>query len=335
MKIDAAVKPEPEVLEEVACISCGEMNTEPYFDARDRIFGGGPYSYVRCTRCGLIYQNPRIKAKYIGDYYPARSYTWKELRDEDAFIKKLFNRLEKFYIFHLYNKDKKRVMAFCKKLGVVPKRVLDLGCATGERLYLYRRDGCRTVGVEMSEEVMRAKELYDVDVVNSSVEDFLKNKGEQYDVITGYHIIEHFHDPVSILKDAKDLLADNGLLVLESPNTDSFQFKIFKGKWFSTEAPRHLYLFSPATLGAMLEKAGLRMAGYLARKPLLNPSPIILNLVPALETRRMRINELEGRGFSLLKRLLLVLGIYALAPFAYLEGALGRGSSFTVFAVKK
>ncbi len=335
MRADPTVKPDADVLEEVACISCGETNQEPYFEAYDRIFGGGPYRYVRCARCGLIYQNPRIKPGYIGDYYPARSYTWKEFKGEKSLVKRLINRLEKFYIFHLYKKDKKRVTDFCKSIRLAPRRVLDLGCATGERLYLYRQDGCETIGVEMSEEVLRAKELYGVTVINSSVEDFLKNKGEKFDVITGYHILEHFHDPVSILHDVKDFLSDEGVLALEVPNADSFQFKIFKGRWHSSEAPRHLYVFSPKTLGRVLDDAGLKLVHHHTKKPFLNPSPVILSMVPALETRRMRMKELEGGGFSLLKRLMLIFGIYALAPFVYIESMLGRGPSLTAFAVKK
>jgi len=335
MSIRVDGRPEPSVLEETSCISCGGSEYETVFEAYDRIFGGGPYPYVRCAGCGLVYENPRIKKALIGHYYPEKSYTWKELSDEPKLVPRLMNRLEKHYLFSLYRKEKKHIDDYCREIGLRPESVLDLGCATGERLYLFRKDGCRVLGVEMSEDIIQAERIYGVKVVNSSVEDFLSAKGESFDLITNYHIIEHFHDPVEVLEGMRGRLNDNGLLVIETPNAASVQFRLFKEKCFFIEAPRHLYLFTPETLGKVLDKAGFRLAYYHTKKPFLNPSPMILSLVPSLETRRMRINELEGGGFSLTKRLALAAGVFGLAPLAYLEAASGMGATITAFAVKK
>ena len=334
-QINPSEPPAPSVLEDTPCLLCGTTNSVVYFKAYDRIFGGGTYSYMKCGNCGLVYQNPRIKGEYIGEFYPKNSYTWKEAPDEKRLIPKLINRLERFYIFSLFRKEKRYIDNFCREQGIKPKKVLDLGCSTGERLFLFKLDGCETVGVEMSEDSRQAEKTYGIKIINSTIEDFLREKGERFDIITTYHIIEHFPGPVNILRQVGEFLNDDGLLVLEIPNVDSFEFKLFGERCYFLEAPRHYTQFTPAALKTFLEKSGFNLVAWHTRKPFFNPSPMILNIFPFLETRRMRINELDGKDFSFFKRLFLAIGVFGLAPFAYLAGMAGKGTSITAFAKKQ
>ena len=63
-------------------------------------------------------------------------------------------------------------------------------------------------------------------------------------------------DPLSALRAVNGCLGDGGLLVLEVPNVESLENKLFKATSYLYDLPRHLYHFSPETIGAMLEKAG-------------------------------------------------------------------------------
>ncbi len=47
--------------------------------------------------------------------------------------------------------------------------------------------------------------------------------------------------------------------MLELPNFGCPVASLFGESWFPLEVPRHLYHFTPGTLEAMLEKAGLRL----------------------------------------------------------------------------
>jgi SAM-dependent methyltransferase len=324
----------PEHLEEVPCPLCGRESREPAFAAVDRIFLTGPFAYVTCAACGLVYQNPRVRKERIAEHYPARSYTWTENRGEPRLLRRLVNRLEKRYLLHLYRREQAFVTRALRRAGVSARSIVDLGCGAGDRLALYREAGLRTLGVEMTEDAAWA-ELLGLPVVRSSVEEFLAAGPGPFDLVSAYHVLEHFHDPVAVLRGIRAALAPGGALVLEVPNIDSLEFRLFRERCYFIEAPRHLVFFTPRTLRLALEKAGFTLARHHTRKPLLAPYPIVLDLLPALDNRVARLRELDGGRYAFAGRLALALGIAALAPASLLEGLLGRGSSITALALAR
>jgi predicted SAM-dependent methyltransferase len=70
------------------------------------------------------------------------------------------------------------------------------------------------------------------------------------------HVIEHVHDPVGVLKSCFELLRPGGVLWLETPNICSFGHETFGRNWRGLEPPRHLVIFSPASMRGALEVAG-------------------------------------------------------------------------------
>ena len=53
---------------------------------------------------------------------------------------------------------------------------------------------------------------------------------------------------VPVLREARDLLAPGGKLVVAVPNIDSLPFRWFGRHWFGLDLPRHLTHFTPASL---------------------------------------------------------------------------------------
>jgi predicted SAM-dependent methyltransferase len=74
-----------------------------------------------------------------------------------------------------------------------------------------------------------------------------------------WHSLEHVHDPLSILREAYQLLVPQGRLVIAVPNIESWPYRWFGRSWFGLDLPRHLTHFCPGTLRAMLECAGFRV----------------------------------------------------------------------------
>jgi SAM-dependent methyltransferase len=86
-----------------------------------------------------------------------------------------------------------------------------------------------------------------------------------FDVITMFHVIEHLWDPVAALAAAASLLKPSGILVVETPNVESWPARIFGRHWVTLDAPRHLALFSENGLSRSVRRAGfdvLRLASY-------------------------------------------------------------------------
>src|SRR5689334_1264963 len=63
-------------LETVPCGVCGATEKEQLFMSRDYCYGNqGEWPVSRCAGCGVVYMNPRISPREIGDYYPQTYYT--------------------------------------------------------------------------------------------------------------------------------------------------------------------------------------------------------------------------------------------------------------------
>ena len=57
----------------------------------------------------------------------------------------------------------------------------------------------------------------------------------------------------------REILKDDGLLVIMIPNIGSVLAQRFGDCWFALDAPRHLYSFSRETVTKLLEKADFRV----------------------------------------------------------------------------
>ncbi|MFN3705027.1 MAG: class I SAM-dependent methyltransferase, partial [Thermoflexales bacterium] len=92
-----------------------------------------------------------------------------------------------------------------------------------------------------------------------------------FDAVTLWDVIEHLHDPAGALRRIARILKPDGILVIRTPNFDSWEARLFGRYWAGLEPPRHLFVFTPRTLGAMLAQAGFairhqdcRSGGYMA-----------------------------------------------------------------------
>ena len=98
----------------------------------------------------------------------------------------------------------------------------------------------------------------------------------QYDIITMLHVLEHTSNPLSTLRRAKELLNDNGYLVVVVPNYQSLdsrikdilsRFKLKKRPYKHLALGHHNYIFSIKSLELLGEKAGLRIVHRETRQP--------------------------------------------------------------------
>jgi SAM-dependent methyltransferase len=206
-------------------------------------------------------------------------------------------------------------------------RLLDVGCATGDFLAHMAKYGWQVHGVEPSLAASRrARQMHDLDVRTGDLEQARFPDG-YFDVVTLWDVLEHLHDPLGSLKEIHRILKSDGVLVIELPNTQSFDAMLFGTYWIGLDIPRHLYVFPPAPLEAMLEETGLQIVsrqcfsgGYGA---------FLLSLRFWLEDRRYdklgRLIDRLSRGPLL--RLLLF-------PYIRLGYVLGRGPEMTLFCRK-
>lgn len=135
--------------------------------------------------------------------------------------------------------------------------MLDVGCGEGALLAGAVSRGVRATGIDISERNCAvARDLSGATVICSAFEDAAF--GEQYDLITCNHALEHAPDPLDWLRRMRRLLKPDGVLFVEVPNTLRPHVSIRR-----VYQPQHLFYFTPKTLRLALEVAGF--APWLAR----------------------------------------------------------------------
>lgn len=150
-----------------------------------------------------------------------------------------------------------------------PKRVLEIGCASGQTLaYLKERGTELTVGVEYSSEVAERARSRGIDrVIVGDVEnldlDFDEN---MFDVILAGHVLEHLVNPWTVLGKLRALLKPGGRLVGALPNVrhHSVIFPlVFRGKWQYQDSGimdrTHLRFFTKQAAEELLERSGFHV----------------------------------------------------------------------------
>ena len=100
------------------------------------------------------------------------------------------------------------------------KRLLDVGCGTGEFCFAARELGYTAEGVDFNQNAIAfARDKLGLENVSAAdVYAFLESKKEAYDIITIFEVIEHVPDPGRLLDLAHDALKRGGTIVISTPN---------------------------------------------------------------------------------------------------------------------
>jgi 2-polyprenyl-3-methyl-5-hydroxy-6-metoxy-1,4-benzoquinol methylase len=92
--------------------------------------------------------------------------------------------------------------------------------------------------------------------------DFSVNKFEEnyFDVIIVNHVIEHLFELDSFLCLCNKYLKVGGKLIVSTPNTNNWQYKlIYKKDWMPLDAPRHLNLFNNENLEIIIKRNNFKI----------------------------------------------------------------------------
>ncbi len=227
---------------EVGCYLCGR-------DDAAVMFTQDPYRVVRCNGCRLVYVTPRLteaelQAMYQTAYWnsdEAKEFGYTDyLKDEELYVATYRMRRE--------------VITSRKPAG---GRVLDVGSAAGFFLSTMKEIGWECHGIELSEYMAaRSKQMFDLDsVVSGSILD-APFAERSFDAITFWDVIEHLEDPIPHLARARQLLKDDGLLVIETQNVESRFARVMGPRWQHYKMAEHLYHFAPDTVRTLLDRAG-------------------------------------------------------------------------------
>jgi len=230
-------------MEEGNCPICGPgIRAEDFLQAPSGKF---LFSYVRCSACGLVFLNPRPEAAEMQGFYDEDYYGGEDRKFRSGLetLRRLFARARA-----------RRAGRYFPSSG----KVLDVGCGQGTFLQLMQGKGWKGYGTELSSgSASRALQAG----LSVSVGEIRENQfpPDFFDLITFWQVLEHLRDPSAVLRRIRPLLKRGGIVAVSTPNVGSLQAKVFGEDWFHLDAPRHLFLFSPRTLGKFMAAHGFRL----------------------------------------------------------------------------
>jgi 2-polyprenyl-3-methyl-5-hydroxy-6-metoxy-1,4-benzoquinol methylase len=138
-------------------------------------------------------------------------------------------------------------------------KLLDIGCGPGWFLKAARIRGFDSQGVDVATGAVEfAIGTLKVQASTDTIEE-LVGRGSRFDVVTLWHVLEHFHDPLAQLKEIRKLLVPGGLIAIEVPNLNSLKFRLSCSPWQGGNHPLyHRTFFTDHSLSRMLTAAGYR-----------------------------------------------------------------------------
>jgi SAM-dependent methyltransferase len=129
-------------------------------------------------------------------------------------------------------------------------KILDVGSGTGEKLLALKRIGFKNIlGIDPHLE----RDIYYKNGLTILKKSLFEIEGK-FDLLLFNHSLEHMEDPVSILKEAKQKMKDESILVLRVPLAGCFAWQKYGTFWDGLDAPRHIFIPTKKSINILAER---------------------------------------------------------------------------------
>lgn len=232
-------------------MNCNLCNSKKHKKRKGSVRDNKNLEIFECCDCGLVFlsQDNHIDETFYENSNMHQSFDFNKWRNETL-------------------TDDERRFEFLKN-SLVNKTVLDFGSGNGGFLKLAKNISKSVLGVELEKAIIPYYKEENIHLENNI--DNIKNK---FDIITSFHVIEHIKEPLDILEKLKNLLEDDGKLIIEVPNANDALLTIYENEAFSnfTYWSCHLYLYTQHTLNILAKQAGFKVEfiKHIQRYPLSN-----------------------------------------------------------------
>ena len=318
-------------MEEIKCPICHHLKTKELFKIKENFKIDDRDFFIRkCLNCEIVFTFPVLSRIDVERFYP-KYYFWKKEYKAEGLLIKLFRKLEsKYSQFIVCGYDAKRLIKFIGKNG----KLLDVGCGTGSRLEAFKKAGfSQCCGIEpMEEEALYAREVKKLQVQQATLEEF-DCPENSFDIATLYNVWEHLDNPASRLKIIKKILRPGGWLVLQIPNFDSWESKLFKNKWLPLDPTRHYFHYTPETINNLLTQNGFAIKKIDWTANFMRPFSWVFSLSGTLPQKIWQ-KEDKRKGTLFYRIWWSILLLISIVPNT-LETLFNHGSHMTIYAINQ
>jgi SAM-dependent methyltransferase len=205
------------------CCVCGGPGSVAYSGIPDRLFAApGKWTIVRCVdpSCGLLWLDPMPATDDLHKAY------------------------KKYYT---HDEGPSRPASALRLPARPGGRLLEIGFGSGTILETLSAAGWRAEGLDFDRVCVERLRAKGFEARLGSLKD-AAYPGDSFDAVIMSHVFEHVPDPLALLREVRRVLKPGGLFVALTPNAAACGHRKFRSNWLALDPPRHLHLFSPASL---------------------------------------------------------------------------------------
>lgn len=225
-----------------------------YLSCKDYLVSNEKFDLVYNKELDMLETTPVPSLDKLSSYYKSEEY----ISHTDA-SKTIFDKVYQF-VKKINIKHKLNVI---NSLLKEEKKLLDVGCGTGDFLAACKINGYNVCGIEPNN---KANEIATKKIGKSVYKNLVDINESEFDIITLWHVLEHVPNLEDYIIKIKNLLKPNGILIIAVPNFKSFDANYYKQYWAAFDVPRHLWHFSKTAIQKLFFKQQMRVINILPMK---------------------------------------------------------------------
>lgn len=235
------------------CPICGSSNLLYMFVSQG-------YPINQCADCQLLFRNPQPPDDVLDAIYSAEYFLGERSAEGAQRVGDMKRATARLYL--------RQLVAYT---GSLPRRLVEIGCGSGDLLVEAQALGIEVVGVDVSPHAAAtANERLGQPAVRCGTLESVDLPAGSFDACVLSDVIEHDREPVQFLRRVREILAPGGVVFLATPSVESWSARLLKRHWMEFKL-EHLAFFSPATIENALAKAGFEQVRVTPNTKILTP----------------------------------------------------------------
>lgn len=238
-----------------SCPFCGESvyTEEPKFQNR--------WGVARCVRCHSLYVNPCPTQQVLDDYY--NNYECNKML-EDIYRKRAEKKENA-----ILDTRVEMILDYVRKIPKEDVSILDVGCSNGSFLSRIRSEAAQAgirknldlVGIDVNKNAVKRKVDSMLNLICSSVEEFLEETKLRFDIVWHSELVEHLIDPYGVFVKLNGAMREGGVMIFTTPNDyslemENFSYNIPRPLACNILPPMHLNAFSTINVPIIALRSG-------------------------------------------------------------------------------